>query len=213
LSAAQLLPSGDCTPKAISRLLPVHASPVPNDGLDALSDNIYHAYILKPHELDHYYTALYVKEIFLRDNHFEAVAKPEGKTAAEHEGIGVGQNFEVSGRHPPPQPLGAEDEGGLMCRHTLLAYRRSTSLLFLHRPLRFPALSLRRGDLGPGLWAHQSAPASSFAGSSQCHNRPFYCRFLLVKLVDDILHVHKSFLAVDVKVERVHPKGRADPQA
>jgi hypothetical protein len=51
----------------------VHASPVPKDGTDDLSENVYHAHILKPNDIDHYYTALHLREIFLRDDHFETV--------------------------------------------------------------------------------------------------------------------------------------------
>ena len=54
--------------------LVVHASPVPREGADDLSENIYHAHVVKPNDIDHYYTALHLREIFLRDNHFEAVA-------------------------------------------------------------------------------------------------------------------------------------------
>lgn len=54
--------------------LVVHASPVPKAGSDDLSENIYHAHILKPNDIDHYYTALHLREIFVRDNHFEPIA-------------------------------------------------------------------------------------------------------------------------------------------
>lgn len=57
--------------------LPIHASPLPSDGVDELTENIYHAHIMRPGEIDDYYTALHVREIFLRHNHFEAVRGAE----------------------------------------------------------------------------------------------------------------------------------------